>query len=277
MPTQPVAGSLAYSLWALLAPLALGIVAAAVAARLLTDATRGYVALTAFLGGLLALAALSVDSGLPAPGALRIVAAPELDGARRAGLLLLAGGGFSYTVVVAARGARAPVLGVAAVACGVLAIVLGAVGWEGSLAVGLPAGLHLLVLAAATGGVTAAMILGHWYLVTPHLSERPLVLAARALTLVLALQLALFVVWAALGLGTDGRPFAALVGGAAIFVWLRLLVGLAFPLVLSWMAERTARSRSMESATGLLYIDTAAILAGTIVATALWVGAGLLV
>jgi hypothetical protein len=100
---------------------------------------------------------------------------------------------------------------------------------------------------------------------------------ARALTIAVALQLALFLVWAALGIGTDGRPFALLAGGTAVFVWLRLLVGLLFPLVLSWMAERTARTRSMESATGLLYLDTAAIVAGTIVAAGLYFGAGLLV
>ena len=74
-----------------------------------------------------------------------------------------------------------------------------------------------------------------------------------------------------------GRPFGALLGSFALFVWLRLLVGLLFPLVISWMALRTASTRSMESATGLLYIDMAAITSGTIVAAGLYFGAGLLV
>jgi hypothetical protein len=136
--------------------------------------------------------------------------------------------------------------------------------------------VELLVLAAATGGCLAAMVLGHWYLVTPHLSERPLVLGARLLTAVIAVQLLLFIVWSAAGVGS-GRPFGALVGSAAVFVWLRLLVGLLFPLVLSWMAWQTARTRSMESATGLLYLDLAAVAAGTIVAAGLWLGPGILV
>jgi hypothetical protein len=42
------------------------------------------------------------------------------------------------------------------------------------------------------------------------------------------------------------------------------------------MAWRTAMTRSMESATGLLYINLAAVMAGTIGATALYVSSGLL-
>ena len=51
----------------------------------------------------------------------------------------------------------------------------------------------------------------------------------------------------------------------------------AFPIVLVWMAWRTALTRSMESATGLLYINFAAVLAGTIGAAALYVSSGILV
>jgi len=58
---------------------------------------------------------------------------------------------------------------------------------------------------------------------------------------------------------------------------MRLLVGIGLPLAISWMAVRTARSRSMESATGLLYIDVGLIAAGTILAAGLAFGPGLLV
>ncbi len=43
------------------------------------------------------------------------------------------------------------------------------------------------------------------------------------------------------------------------------------------MAWRTALTRSMESATGLLYIELALVMASTIVAAGLAVGEGLLV
>ena len=128
------------------------------------------------------------------------------------------------------------------------------------------------------------MILGHWYLVTPRLPEAPLVLFARILQGLVALQVVLALVWLATGAGPGrggpdgaGGPFAALVGPWALFVWLRLIVGLGFPLVVSWAAVQTARTRSMESATGLLYIDVGAIAAGTILAAGLYFGAGLLV
>ena len=62
-----------------------------------------------------------------------------------------------------------------------------------------------------------------------------------------------------------------------IFVWLRLVVGLLFPLILTAMAYRTSLTRSMESATGLLYIEFALVMASTIVAAGLFFGEGLLV
>ena len=74
-----------------------------------------------------------------------------------------------------------------------------------------------------------------------------------------------------------GAPFSALSGQWALFVWLRLIVGLIFPLIVSWAAVQTAKTRSMESATGLHYINVGTILAGTIVAAGLYFGAGLLV
>ena len=84
--------------------------------------------------------------------------------------------------------------------------------------------------------------------------------------------------WIATGAGpADVAPFAALVGPWALFVWLRLIVGLVFPLVVSWASVQTARTRSMESATGLLYINVGSIAAGTILAAGLYFGAGLLV
>jgi hypothetical protein len=133
-------------------------------------------------------------------------------------------------------------------------------------------------VSAATGGVFAAMILGHWYLVTPKLPEAPLILLARALLAVVAIQLVLFWAWVAIGAGPAGEaPFAALVGPWALFVWLRLIVGLVFPMIVSWASVQTARSRSMESATGLLYINVGSIAAGTILAAGLYFGAGLLV
>ena len=61
--------------------------------------------------------------------------------------------------------------------------------------------LQLAVLAAATGGVFAAMILGHWYLVTPKLPEAPLILLAKVLTGVIAIQIVMFIAFVVTGAG----------------------------------------------------------------------------
>src|SRR6476619_7919487 len=177
-----------------------------------------------------------------------------------------------------ARRHRAPWIAAAGLFAAAATLVFDALAWAGGTVFAVPVSLQLLILAIATGGVFAAMILGHWYLVTPKLPEAPLILIARLLLAVVALQVVLFAVWVATGAGPAGStPFGVLVGQWAFFVWCRLIIGLVFPLVVSWAAVQTARSRSMESATGLLYINVGTIAAGTILAAGLYFGAGLLV
>jgi hypothetical protein len=279
VPAAQIAENLAFINWTVLTSLAVGAFAAVVLARIRTDATRGFLAFTGACAGLLGVLALVSDTALPATLAGSPVAAdPTWDLPRRVALLafcLLVGA----EVVALARGRPAAVpIGLTGLGAGGAVLLFGALGWGGGLLTAIPLLVQLGALTAATGGVFAAMILGHWYLVTPKLSERPLILFARALTVILALQVALFLVWVATGAGpAGGAPFAVLVGPWALFVWLRLLVGLVFPLVVSWAAVQTARSRSMESATGLLYINVGSIAAGTILAAGLYFGAGVLV
>ena len=65
--------------------------------------------------------------------------------------------------------------------------------------------------------------------------------------------------------------------GWDFFAILRLVIGLIFPALLTYAGWRTAKARSMESATGLLYIDLGAVATGTILAAGLFFGAGILV
>lgn len=278
VPAQRIAENLAFINWTVLAALGLGAFAAVVLARIRTEATRGYLAFTAACAALFGLLAYLSDGALPTGvgGTAAVHIDPAYDGARQACLLLFTAIAGLYTIVLARRG-RAIWLGVAGVAAGVGAFVFGALGWGGGFPGLVPLVGQSLLLAAATGGVFAAMILGHWYLVTPKLPEAPLVMFARLLLAIVALQLVFFIVSVGLGAGSGGGPFAPLTGPWALFVWLRLIVGLVFPLVVSWAAIQTARTRSMESATGLLYINVGVIAAATIVAAGLYFGAGLLV
>jgi hypothetical protein len=203
---------------------------------------------------------------------------PAFDLPRRASLAIFSGA--ALLALVASRGSAAWAYGleIFALGAGAATVIFGAVGWGGGPVGAAALLVQLAVLFAATGGVFAAMILGHWYLVTPRLPEAPLILLSRILLGVMAIQVALFVAWVALGAGPAAAgPFSALTGPWALFVWLRLIVGLIFPLVVSWAAVQTARTRSMESATGLLYINVGTIAAGTILAAGLYFGAGLLV
>jgi hypothetical protein len=278
VPAERIAESLAFINWTVLTGLAVGSFGAVALGRLRTAATRGYLAFTGIVAVVLGLLAYASDGALPNVAAGSPVAIdPTWDPPRRlvlAGFLALA---FAYDVAIL-RGRRAPILAAFAVAAGVAVILLAALSWGGTGIGVLLLAIQLLTLAAALGGVFASMVLGHWYLVTPKLPEAPLVTFSTALAVVVAAQLVLFVAWLATGAGPAGQPgFAALGGSVALFVWLRLIVGLVFPLVISWAAIQTARTRSMESATGLLYIDVAAIAASTIVAAGLYFGAGLLV
>jgi hypothetical protein len=275
VPSPTIVQSLPYINWTVLAGLALGTQALAAILRRTTDATKGFVGFLAIAAGLLGLLALATDIGLPEPRDLTIAAAPQLDQMRRTGLGLFAALAF-LTGTQVLRGRPGGVLGTAAVLAGVAVEAIAAFGWAGGGLHGIPLLIQMLMLSAVSGGALGSVVLAHWYLVTPRISEQPLVLTTRLLAAALGLQLLLFLTWQMVG-GPWGPAFSSLTGAQALFVWLRLTVGILFPLTLSYLAYRTSLTRSMESATGLLYIDLAAILASTIVAAALYYSTAVLV
>ena len=269
MPAERIAENLAFINWTILSGLAVGSFAAVVVAQFRTTATRGYLAFVSFTTAVFGWLAWLSDGVLPASGSSW--AAP------RAAALVLFSLVALVTAIAVARRARSRILAAGGLGVGAFALAAAAASWGGSILGSTLLFIELVVLAAATGGVWAAMILGHWYLVTPKLPEAPLVLFSRLLLGVVGVQVVLFVAWLATGAGPSGRAgFAELTGPWALFVWLRLIVGLLFPLVVSWAAIQTAQTRSMESATGLLYINVGSIAAGTILAAGLYFGAGIL-
>jgi hypothetical protein len=102
------------------------------------------------------------------------------------------------------------------------------------------------------GSALTAMLLGHSYLIAPTMSLTPLM----RLLAVLALA-------AVARLGVDGyalcwtavhSPVTLKSGDAVFLLPLRWLLGFVAPLGLVWMAWQTARIRSTQSATGILYV-----------------------
>ena len=147
--------------------------------------------------------------------------------------------------------------------------------------------------ALALGGVMTAMWLGHWYLVTPALSEKPLRFAT---TLVLIGVLAQLVFTFTGGLSTVASSQSSKVVTPAVTVttttaisaatpvpnskvkpsdalvvaplsidaiaWLRLLVAFILPLALLGFILKLIHDRSFQSATGMLYLVVVLTLAG---------------
>ncbi len=155
--------------------------------------------------------------------------------------------------------------------------------------------------ALALGGVMTAMWLGHWYLVTPALSERPLLFATTLVLIGVLLQVIF-----ALTSGTTttyAKPvqsttpaISATATAAAqptapttklqvkpatdvptvaplsadIIVWLRILIAFVMPLVLGGLAWKLIRDRSFQSATGMLYLVVVCAIAGEAIARGLF-------
>ena len=137
---------------------------------------------------------------------------------------------------------------------------------------GFPGALaSLLVGTLALGFVSEAMLLGHWYLVSPKMAGRPMEEMTAVLLGVMAVQALLVAVNAAIPVREVPETTALLAGslGSNPAFWLRVGVGLLFPLALSFMAWRSSLEYSMMSATGLLYIAVGAVFVGEVLARGL--------
>ncbi len=115
--------------------------------------------------------------------------------------------------------------------------------------------------AAALGLAITAMLLGHWYLNSPTMSIDPLVQLLRAFFFALAARGLVFI-W----LWGDATHFAYNTDRLG-WLWLSLRIGagLLGAAVLSYMAWETAKIRSTQSATGILYVLDIFVILGEIV------------
>lgn len=118
------------------------------------------------------------------------------------------------------------------------------------------------------GAALTAMLLGHWYLVTPLLSPKSLTRVTEILLTGLVLQ-SVFLIFELASSGVAGsaidRVLAAIASAGFVF-WFRILVGTVFPLVLSVLTWRACQLRAMQTATGFLYIIFGCVGAGDVAA-----------
>jgi hypothetical protein len=173
-----------------------------------------------------------------------------------------------------------PVLAAIASAAGAIAIVLHSLHLS-SLAGPALTAASALTSAALLGGTCTAMVLGHWYLVIPSMAVRHLQRVVGYHILTLALRVAVVAAILALVLQQplpSGRTVSAYITSLdGIFFWQRVLFGLAGPALLSYLTWETAKIRSTQSATGILYVDFFTVVVGEVLASYILVSAGVAV
>lgn len=230
------------------------------------EAPRGFLRLTA-----------AVDAGAIALAGALVPALPRGDLLVRAGLDPSAMGAFAQVLVVVIVLVVAQLVvaflpwkavreatGVIVVLAGLFDLTLAAVARPGQSPFDLFALLALPLGALALGGADAAMLLGHWYLVTPKLSAAPLERAALVVVIAVALQLGVVGVAVARGELSLGMEAAFVVAAG-----LRIGVGLLMALAVASAAWWTARMNTQAS-TGLLYVGLGCVLAGEVSARVLF-------
>ncbi len=133
-------------------------------------------------------------------------------------------------------------------------------------------GAGALTGALLLGATNVTMILGHWYLVMRRPSFEHLERLTRVLLAAVGLRIAV-VVATLLLLGHFDPDLAATfipnlwsIHGNLFFFAMRVLWGLALPLVLGFMVLRCVREKANQAATGMLYVIEISVLFGELFA-----------
>lgn len=166
-----------------------------------------------------------------------------------------------------------PVLLWTTVIGGAVALVAQAVSWS-AVEMGPSAGLTIASFvssAALLGGTSTAMILGHWYLVLPSMDVSLLQTVVKVHIGSTLLRIVVVGVVVGVALASWESPSGAgydryILSLEGVFLWQRVLFGLAGPVVLAYLTWETAKIRSTQSATGILYVDFFTVIVGEVLA-----------
>ncbi len=230
------------------------------------EAPGGFLKLVAGVDALAAAAALGLSPALPrgdAAARIGLDAGPLSSFGQALALVAILMTAQLVFAFVPARVLR-NVGALLAIAAGVLALGVATVARPTQAPYDVFALLAPPLGALALGGLDGAMLLGHWYLVTPKLSTAPLRNAS--LIVVAAVLLQLLVVLATVMRGDlSGTTQTGLVVAIGIRIGVGLLMTLAVALAAWWTA-----SMNTQSSTGLLYVGLGSALAGEISARVLF-------
>jgi hypothetical protein len=138
-------------------------------------------------------------------------------------------------------------------------------------------GIYFLITSFLVGSVTYAMILGHWYLVVPKMSETPLQIGIIFIfsALIIKFCYGLFFV-------NEFAPYIepfSQKGDGYTFNWIiiimRYLWGYLALTILGVMAWKCVKIRSLQSATGILYVMVFFNIIGEIMSTYIYYNWGI--
>ncbi|OAI40095.1 hypothetical protein AYO38_06475 [bacterium SCGC AG-212-C10] len=267
------AEALPYTLLLILAELAIGSLWITLASDLRGGVTRGFVMTMAF--------SVAVTTALTYWTATGINIGTDIDGYRidpdwfsptKRALMVVLVTSIIYTFAVFMGwdpiGRIAGIAGAIAglLAVGTLAAMLAPPTW------GYPAVLLGLIGGTlAMGAVSVSMVWGHWYLTEGSLPSWPLRDLAWALIGALVFQTV--VVAFNLFIPVRDTPSPANPVDVSVFanpaLYLRLGVGIVFPVILAILSLKTTQLKAMQSATGLLYICMGAVFAGEVLSKGL--------
>ena len=264
----PLAGLL------VLLELAVGTVAVSAALDQLGRVGRGFAGTTTAICALIMGIDLLVISGSSDIGAL--LHGP-VDAATVANFVHWAIG-FTVLLVVdalfAAVGtemARRVVAG-ATVVVGLITIVTAALAIGPVLGGAGAATLSFLSAALLGGSALAGMLLGHWYLVTPSMSFRPLRLSIYTVFAAVAVECAVIAI--AL-LGAGGNRERLISGDQAFLFWLLVIgSGVLFTTAVNAFTLYFARVRANQPATAMLYVLIITVVMGLVPAHLLYLVTG---
>jgi hypothetical protein len=247
------------------AEIAAGTTVAAYVVDVLGKVGRGFIGTTAAIcAGIMAIAVL-IEALLPPDSAL--LGAPLPPGSQ-ADLLhwsiaftvaLLAYAFFCAVMTDVAR----RVVGVITIGFGAMAIAKAAAAFGPALGGVGTAVVAFVPAALVSGSALAGMLLGHWYLVAPSLSFRPLrrsidivfaAVAFQALVIVLVILTATSAVRGELLWSGDAFPFWLLVVGS----------GIVFTTGVALLTRHFARIRANQPATAMLYVLIISVVMGVV-------------
>ncbi len=260
--------ALPYTLLIILAELGIGSLWITVASDLRGGVTRGFVMTMAF--------SVAVTIGLTYWTATGITMGADVDGyridsdyfeptKRALMIVLITSTIYMFSVFMGwdpigrLAGIAGSIAGMVAVCT--LALLLAPPTW------GFPAiFLGLTAGTLAMGAVSVSMVWGHWYLTEGSLPAWPLRDLAWALIGALAFQTVVLLLNIVIPVRVEPTPSnqldVGLFGNPALY--LRIGVGLIFPVILAVLSLKTTQMKAMQSATGLLYICMGAVFAGEV-------------